>query len=391
MLGCHDFCGHYEWTFHYLRRRFGYQAVAELMGPLGLDAHAHYLKAGKEAGLAGLYQTWVQTGDDEQCDWTFTLNEEKNILRWDMRKCPSRGFLLDNDLNQDEDYCDHCMGWIVPLLDEVGAEVTEHEHNHRGQCWAEMSMKGKPYQPLDLPIDIRKSPDWQQGYIERWERNRKLPVLDPQRSSVDPCDILKNWFRDYASLTVLGRGPSATDSWGKSLPLDGVLLTDPSYVNKDVFDGEPAAVLFGDHPSNLDAFATRFHATEPNRRPLLMHMYLPVPGGKSTRFGDYDLPRPVPLLPLLIRQGLYRHTPNAPYPTTGVFLVLLGVALGKDVHVGGIDLYETPEGEPRRLPGDGDDWPVRHSRKCDLQHLQQALKASFRPLHLAPHLVEKMQ
>src|SRR5690348_2611161 len=104
MLGSHDFCGHYEWTFHYVRRRFGQQAVRSLWADaIGGESQDHYAKAALRAGLRGLYETWIRTGNEEQCNWTFTLDEEKNVLRWDMYQCPSKGFLLNNDLNADED------------------------------------------------------------------------------------------------------------------------------------------------------------------------------------------------------------------------------------------------------------------------------------------------
>jgi hypothetical protein len=93
-----------------------------------------------------------------------------------MRNCPSKGFLLDNDLNADEDYCDHCIGWIAPLLAKAGIEFAAHEHNHCGQCFAELRVKGKPYEPLDLPNDIRKDVRWRNGEKDRFSANgEKLP------------------------------------------------------------------------------------------------------------------------------------------------------------------------------------------------------------------------
>jgi hypothetical protein len=128
MLGCQDFCGYYDWSFHHVRRRFG-QAAVELLWreAIGGDSQKHYSDPAAETGLGALYKAWVNTGEDEQCDWTFTLDEEKNVLRWDMRECPSKGFLVKNDLQADEDYCNHCMGWIIPMLEGIGAEIVEHE------------------------------------------------------------------------------------------------------------------------------------------------------------------------------------------------------------------------------------------------------------------------
>jgi len=41
------------------------------------------------------------------------------------------------------------------------------------------------------------------------------------------------------------------------------------------------------------------------------------------------LPRPVPILPLLIRKGKYTHRPGGPHPTTTELLLLLAAALDK--------------------------------------------------------------
>ena len=172
MLGCHDFCGHYEWTFHYVRRRWGQEGVRRYWAEaIGRESQQHYIEAALQAGLRGLYEEWTKTGVEESCDWTFTLDEAKNVLRWDMRECPSKGFLLKNDLNADEDYCDHCMGWTIPLLAGVGVEVIAHEHNHCGQCWGAMRIENRPSQPVEVAADIRKDPRWNHGFSAR--RGRK--------------------------------------------------------------------------------------------------------------------------------------------------------------------------------------------------------------------------
>ena len=82
MLGCQDFCGYYDWTFHHVQREFGEAAVKRLWSEaIGGESQLHYLQAALQKGLLGLYQTWVQTGEDESCDWTFTLDEDRNVLR----------------------------------------------------------------------------------------------------------------------------------------------------------------------------------------------------------------------------------------------------------------------------------------------------------------------
>jgi len=176
MLGCQDFCGYYDWTFHYLRSRFGLEALQRYWAEaIGGEAQQHYAAAARAGGLRGLLEVWSKTGQDEHCDWTFTLDEACNVLRWDMRECPSKGYLLAHGLSADEDYCDHCMGWVIPLVRQAGCEVIGHEHNHRGQCWGEIRQVNQPSKPPNIPGDIRDDPRWRRGALDRWESNRKLP------------------------------------------------------------------------------------------------------------------------------------------------------------------------------------------------------------------------
>lgn len=387
MLGCQDFCGYYDWTFHYLRRRFGQEAVMEYwLKAIAEDSQRHYTIAGRERGLAGLYDTWVKSGEDEKCDWTFTLDESKNVLRLDMRECPSKGFLLKNDRNADEDYCDHCIGWIQPALESIGAEVASHEHNHCGQCWWEMRMKGQPHQTLAVGVDICKDPRWGRGYLHGWRDGVALPVLE-RRTATDPCDMLREWFSGIDRLTVLGRGPSAVDGWVTDRLGDAVIVTDPTYATRDVFGGEPLGVLIGDRPGNLETVSERFNDTDPKQRPLLMHMFLP--GCPLIDFVSLGLPRPIPILPLLIRSGLYVHRPGQPYPTTGVFAFMMAVALKKSTTVAGIDLYKHPSGSDYTggTPTRGQFvWPSGHSEDCDKTHLRAAMNLAGKPVRLHPVL-----
>ncbi len=393
MLGCQDFCGYYDWTFSHVRARFGQQAVRDLWEQaIGTESQEHYFQAGLAEGLRGLYKTWTKTGEDEKCDWTFTLDESRNVLRLDMRQCPSKGFLLKNDLNADEDYCDHCMGWMAPLLTRLGIVVADHEHNHCGQCWAEMRVKGKAYESLDLPIDIRKDSRWNNGYLHRFRDNALLPMLDELSDSGDSCDAIERWFKRADRLLVLGRGPSAIEPWARQQPRQYAIVTGPTYASRDVFNGDPLAVLISTPPHDVEPIARRFLATPPEQRPLLLYTYLP--GVEFFDFVSLGLPRPLPILPLLIRRGLYAHKPGQPFPTTGVFLVLLAAALGKPAAVAGIDLYSHPSGQvyangspssPTR-----DMLSPRHSIECDQRHLRLARSTAPAPLELEPNLAQML-
>ena len=206
MLGCQDFCGYYEWTFHYLRRNFGQAALEKYWAQaIAADSQQHYIRAGSENGLRGLYESWFKTGIDEHCEWTVTLDDDRNLLRLDMHECPSKGFLLNNNLNADEDYCDHCVGWIGPALNKIGAEVVAHEHNHCGQCWWEMRMKDKAYALVTVSADIRNDPRWRNGYLDRFEHQTKSPAAG-QESNADPCRPSRIGFATLTAFWLWIRG-----------------------------------------------------------------------------------------------------------------------------------------------------------------------------------------
>jgi hypothetical protein len=325
MLGCHEFCGYYEWTFHYVRRRWGQEAVARLWAEaIGGESQRHYTEAAQAAGLAGLYRTWVQTGEDEACDWTFTLDEARNVLRCDMRKCPSKGFLLTRDMQADEDYCDHCAGWMIPLLEQVGVEVSEHEHNHLGQCWCTMRRKDRRSEPLPVACDIRRDPRWNTGYLDRWEHNRKQPLIPGLSAATDPCQVLADWFAAAEQIVVVAEEEQAGAAVARS-PAAG-LLTDRVYAAVGDLGLRPLAVLIGHEEVNLPGLAARFRHASAERRPLLLHPYLP--SQPVLDFTAAGLPRPLPILPLLIRTGRYVHQPGGPPPATRALLIAAAHALG---------------------------------------------------------------
>jgi hypothetical protein len=331
MLGCHEFCGYYDWTFHFVRRRWGAAAVARLWAEaIGGESQQHYAEAGRAAGLAGLYRTWIQTGEEEACDWTFQLDEQRNVLRWDMRQCPSRGFLLAHDLNADEDYCDHCMGWMVPLLNGVGVEVWEHEHNHLGQCWGTMRLQHRASEPLSVVHDIRLDERWRRGYLDRWEQGVKQPLLPDASSARDSCGALTEWFAAAAELAIVCE-PSVSRLDHAGQYKTAGLVTEAVYLQCGDLGLNPLAVLVGDDGAHCSELAARWACRDRSRLPLLLYPYWPA--RPAPDFLAVGLPRPVPLLPILIRSGHYVHHPRAPVPADADLLVALAQALGRPFHV----------------------------------------------------------
>lgn len=163
MLGAYDFCGHYEWTFEWLRKRGGEELVRKYWDDaIHKDSQTHASELILNKGIEGMKEYWGHTLQEEAAAYYTTATNK--VFRIDMHECPSKGFLLRNNLQQYRDYCDHCMGWIGPLL-KRGGWVVNHEHNHRGQCWWEMQKATDPSPAsatgkVSGEHDVRLRKDW---------------------------------------------------------------------------------------------------------------------------------------------------------------------------------------------------------------------------------------
>lgn len=163
MIGTYDFCGHYEWTFEWLHRAGGAGLLQEYWeNAIYRDSQAHARDLIQRHGFEGMETYWGHTLVEEGAGYSTTRTDE--AFRIDMQACPSKGFLIQNNLEQYADYCDHCMGWCGPLLSEAGFAV-HHEHDHSGRCWWEMRRGANPSNPSETggiagEQDVRKDPQW---------------------------------------------------------------------------------------------------------------------------------------------------------------------------------------------------------------------------------------
>jgi hypothetical protein len=165
MLGCYDFCGHYEWTFEWLRQQGGEPLVREYWDEaIARDSQAHAAALIEAKGIAGMKEYWGHTLEHEAAGYHATATDK--VFRIDMHECPSKGFLLRNGLKQYRDYCDHCMGWVGPMLRRAGF-VVDHQHNHCGKCWWELRQADDATPPSETGAlagehDVRRRADWKQ-------------------------------------------------------------------------------------------------------------------------------------------------------------------------------------------------------------------------------------
>lgn len=175
MLGVQDFIGTYDWTFEYLRRTYGEDTLREYWGKcIAFDSQQHAVKLITEKGFAGMEEYWGHTLAMEEAGYVATRSE--GCYRIDMHRCPSKGFLLEHGLGAYADYCEHCMGWIKPVMDRAGF-VLDHVHNHQGQCWWEIRRAGAdrvPSPPVAEADDVTKSPAWRRGVHHRFRDSRRV-------------------------------------------------------------------------------------------------------------------------------------------------------------------------------------------------------------------------
>ncbi len=171
MIGTQDFCGHYDWTFEYIRRTFGDEALrAYWAEAIAFDSQQHAFALMRDEGFDGMDAYWGHTLTAEEAGYAITRTDD--AFRIDMHDCPSKGYLIDHGLEAHLDYCAHCMGWIGPVAERAGFSV-DHVHNHRGQCWWELYRKGTVPDRKRLrnsvgDHNVENRPDWPQGDHHRY-------------------------------------------------------------------------------------------------------------------------------------------------------------------------------------------------------------------------------
>lgn len=181
MIGVQDFCGHYDWTFEYIRRTFGEKALERYWSEaIAFDSQSHAFELIRDKGFDGMEQYWGHTLTQEEAGYTITRTND--VFRIDMHDCPSKGFLIDNKLEAYSDYCSHCMGWIGPVAERAGFTV-DHAHNHCGQCWWELRRSGM--EPAEDEArkkaglnNVELHPDWKRGEHHTYRDCKRMNNTD---------------------------------------------------------------------------------------------------------------------------------------------------------------------------------------------------------------------
>jgi hypothetical protein len=72
----------------------------------------------RAGGLPACHAYWRGILKEENCRGALQLT--KDYFEFRMKLCPSLSKVLDNDAAPCAVYCDHCMGWVEPVMKAAG-------------------------------------------------------------------------------------------------------------------------------------------------------------------------------------------------------------------------------------------------------------------------------
>ena len=117
MIPSDHFTRFYNEVFKFLESR-GEEALTTYWLEISKSQSMLTLDLFRENGMEGMRQYWEHIRIEENCDMDLDLNNDRLELR--MNVCPSLSKIQDNDAEPMERYCDHCAGWIGPIMDKLG-------------------------------------------------------------------------------------------------------------------------------------------------------------------------------------------------------------------------------------------------------------------------------
>jgi hypothetical protein len=106
--------------------------------------------------LQACYDYWARILKEESCVGRLSLTEDYFEFRMD--RCPSLSKVLDNDASACKYYCDHCGGWVHPVMNAAGLFAA-----------MDMESRTEPHCVLRVYTDSEKAAEFQ--------RQAKLPSL----------------------------------------------------------------------------------------------------------------------------------------------------------------------------------------------------------------------
>lgn len=138
MISCTEFIPLYSELFKYLEELSGHEEVVRHWQAVS-DSTISDALGGEVAkkGIRGCWDYWSKSLNEEAFDFRLELDEKEGIFTIDMRRCPSKGQLLDYPhIEPYHAYCGHCPALYDRVLAKYGIRPAGHDlaHTDEARC-----------------------------------------------------------------------------------------------------------------------------------------------------------------------------------------------------------------------------------------------------------------
>ena len=117
MIPSDHFVRFYNEVFKALDAR-GHECLVAYWRELGRLQGIELADRFREGGLKAALAYWKRIVIEENCE--ASLEDHGDYFEFRMTHCPSLSKVLDNDATPSHFYCDHCMGWVEPVMKASG-------------------------------------------------------------------------------------------------------------------------------------------------------------------------------------------------------------------------------------------------------------------------------
>lgn len=86
----------------------------------------------KAKQMRGMYEYWERIRIEENCEMTHSASDDTYSFHFHL--CPSMSKILDNDSPPSPEYCEHCSGWIFPIMTQCGVYAVYNMIDRKRPC-----------------------------------------------------------------------------------------------------------------------------------------------------------------------------------------------------------------------------------------------------------------
>lgn len=156
MIPSDHFTRFYNEVFKYIETR-GQHELELYWLEISKNQERHILELIETKGFEGMYEYWSVIKDEENCELDLAVDEDH--LELHMHKCPSLTKAMDNDAEPMSRYCDHCAGWIGPIMDKTGYHLV-YDMISRTEPRCTMRIFKDPEKARAAEKDVTLLADW---------------------------------------------------------------------------------------------------------------------------------------------------------------------------------------------------------------------------------------